>query len=154
VSEASTSPLGVILIAIAGLLVAAALGAAAGNLTTRPVGISAEAVSVGEELVAKDRRASRHRQHGRARSARARRRPDAGGDSAAASAPAIPTPIPVAPAAPAPTSNSPAGLGDSDSGAAPGDGGGGSTGGAGREPSEQNGGAERAEDEHGERDDD
>lgn len=96
----SQLPLRMILVALAGLLVAAALGAAASNLTSRPVGISAEAVSVGEELVAKDARRAHERQRRRRARLEKRGRQE---DPAAAGAPAqdlsepTPSAVPIAP---------------------------------------------------------
>ena len=89
------------LLAALGLLAAAALGLATSQLTSQQVGISAESVSVGEELVA--RPAATSKRGGKGSGQGSGKSKDADTDEAAASPPA-PEPAPT----PAPTDSAPA----------------------------------------------
>ncbi len=89
------------LLAALGLLAAAALGLATSQLTSQQVGISAESVSVGEELVARpaatSKRGGKGGGKGSGQGSGKSKDSDAGTDEAAASPPApepAPTPAP------------------------------------------------------------
>jgi len=85
------------LLAALGLLAAAALGLATSQLTSQQVGISAESVSVGEELVARPAATSKRGGKGSGQGSGKSKDSDADTDEAAASPPApepAPTPAP------------------------------------------------------------
>jgi hypothetical protein len=90
-----------VLLAICGLVIAGALGAMASSITSRPVGISAEAVSVGDELVARDRPPRRGRRGAVAQRKRRKNDPastkTAPRSATSTAGPAAPAPAPAAP---------------------------------------------------------
>ena len=98
-----------ILLAVAGLLVAGALGAASSQLTSQPVGLAGQPNSDNAELVAGGGSDARGRKADRSRNARKRRGGRRGAGNAGSPPPPPATPAPAATAPPPAATSTPQG---------------------------------------------